>query len=159
MALLWWSFHLPFLAPPPEGLMQICFLMRGWRRSLRILRMNPSWRRGFFYSDEDSDGGGQETKAMGMCLLFLANFLFLFFPSFPDISLWLLYISFFFFVATDILEEPKIAVGLATPIALASTIPVALTPMGPGNFLLIMLSSCERSCSLEGCSQKRDLGA
>ena len=90
----------------------------------------------------------------------LSQFSFSFLPVISwYIPLITLHIIFFFFVATDILEEPKIAVGLATPIALASTIPVALTPMGPGNFLLIMLSSCERSCSLEGCSQKRDLGA
>ena len=38
-------------------------------------------------SDEDSDGGGQETEAMGMCLLSLENLLFLFFVSFPSISL------------------------------------------------------------------------
>ena len=69
------------------------------------------------------------------------------------------YFTHHFFIATNIPEEPKTAVGLATSIALASSIPIALTPMGPGNFLLLMLSACERSCSLEGCSQKRDFGA
>ena len=35
-------------------------------------------------SDEDNDDSEQETKAMGMCLLSLANLLFLFFLSFPN---------------------------------------------------------------------------
>ena len=91
-----------------------------------------------FYFNEDSDGGGQKAKAIGICLSSLANLLFLFFLSFPSTSLWLLYISFF--AATDIPKEPKTVAGLAMPIA-PSAIPVAPTPMGPSNFLSLVLSS------------------
>lgn len=37
--------------------------------------------------DEDSDGGEQEDKAMGICLLYLVNLLCLFFLSFPGTTL------------------------------------------------------------------------
>ena len=38
-------------------------------------------------SNKDSDGGEQEAEAMGMCLLSLANLLFLFFLLFPGKTL------------------------------------------------------------------------
>lgn len=37
--------------------------------------------------NEDSDGGEQEAEDMGMCLSSLVNLLFLFFLSFPGVSL------------------------------------------------------------------------
>ena len=58
---------------------------------------------------------------------------FLFFFSF---------FNFFFFIAAiNIPKEPKIAAGLTVATTPTSAIPVAPTPMGPGNFLPLVLSS------------------
>ena len=47
----------------------------------------PIMKTRIFYFNEDSDGGGQKAKAIGICLSSLANLLFLFFLSFPCMSL------------------------------------------------------------------------
>ena len=59
----------------------------GLEEVLKDSKDEPIMKTRIFYSYEDSDGGGQEAKAMGMCLSSLANLFFLFFLSFPGTSL------------------------------------------------------------------------
>lgn len=64
------------------------------------------------------------------------------FSSLLAISQYILLITLHvILIATNILEEPKIAIGPTMPTALVSAVPVASTPVGPGNFLSVVLSS------------------
>ena len=59
----------------------------GSEEVLKDFKDEPIMKTRIFYFNEDSDGGGQKAKAIGMCLSSLANLLFLFFLSFPGTSL------------------------------------------------------------------------
>lgn len=54
----------------------------GSKEVLEDSKDKPAMKTRVYDFDEDSNGGEQEAKAMGMCLLSLANILFLFFLSF-----------------------------------------------------------------------------
>ena len=57
---------------------------KGFKEVLEDSEDEPVMKTRVSNSDEDSDGGEKEAKAIGMCLLFLVNLLCLFFLSFPS---------------------------------------------------------------------------